>query len=104
MSETTAPAHPIQPVIRAADGVIRFKANAIIEWLFETQRLDLNEIAVRAARGQFGQEDQMQLAQLLGYPVSGYGDLSYASEESVAAADQMAQHILDGEDESGVHE
>ena len=85
--------HPMQPIIRAADGVIRFKANAIIKWLFETRKLDLNEIASLAARGKFSREDQMQLAQLLGYSVSGYGDLSYASDESVMAADAEAERL-----------
>ena len=85
--------HPMQPIGWDGRGVIRFKSNAIIEWLFETERIDLNDIAIRAARGQFGEADQMQLAQLLGYSVSGYGDLSYASAESVDAADAEADRI-----------
>jgi hypothetical protein len=36
----------------------------------------------------------MQLAQLIGYSVSGYGDLSYASDESVARADTIARKLL----------
>ena len=94
MTKTTAaPPHPMQPIMLASDGVIRFKQNAIIDWLFETRKLDLNEVAVLAAQGKFNSEDQMQIAQLLGYSVSGYGDLSYASKESVALADAIAEEM-----------
>ncbi len=92
--------HPMQPIGWDGDGVIRFKRNAIIDWLFETRKLDLNEVAILAARGKFSAGDQMQLAQLLGYSVSGYGDLSYVSELSLDAADQAAQRLIDGKNES----
>lgn len=81
--------HPMQPIVRADDGVIRFKANAILKWAVDTKRLNLNEIAEH----NFPEDDRMQLAQLIGYSVSGYGDLSYASEESVAAADAIAEKL-----------
>ena len=42
----------------------------------------------------FTNAERMQLAQLLGYSVSGYGDLSYASEQSVRTADAMSEQIL----------
>jgi hypothetical protein len=98
VTDQTTPSHPMQPVVLASDGVIRFHPNAIINYLFETGALDLNTIAIMAGRGRFSEQDQMQIAQLLGYSVSGYGDLSYVSDESFNAADEAAQHILDGED------
>jgi hypothetical protein len=36
----------------------------------------------------------MQLAQLIGYSVSGYGDLSYASRKSVRLADEIAEKLI----------
>ena len=38
----------------------------------------------------------MQFAQLIGYSVSGYSELDYASDESVDAADEMARAVLEG--------
>jgi len=86
--------HPMQP-IEYVDGIIRFKANRIVAHLVDNGSIDLNAIARMAARGEAGftQEDQEQLAQLLGYSVSGFGDLPYASEETVAAADEIAAQL-----------
>ncbi|ELY4307208.1 hypothetical protein SMZ19_003863 [Cronobacter sakazakii] len=39
---------------------------------------------------EFDAEDRMQLAQLIGYSLSGYGSLSYVSDESYARAASMA--------------
>lgn len=81
--------HPMQPVVIAPDGVIRFKQNKIVRHLLDFASplgCGLNELA----REDFSQEDRMQLAQLIGYSVSGYGELSYASSESVERADAIA--------------
>lgn len=85
-----SPAHPMQPLILDDGGVVRFKENAIITHLFETGALDLNEIATMP----FSAEDRMQVAQLLGYSVSGFGDLSYADHEVVALADADAMRLI----------
>lgn len=82
--------HPMQPLVRDKNGTVRFKANKIIEWLFESSRLDLNMIATMG----FSDEDNMQIAQLLGYSVSGFGDLSYADPKVVAAADKRAEKMV----------
>ena len=86
--------HPMQPIGVDKHGVVRFKPNAIIEWLFETGKLDMNLVAVMAGNKVFNKEDQMQLAQLLGYSVSGYGDLSYVSRESLDEADNIAEKLM----------
>jgi hypothetical protein len=57
------------------NGVKRFKSNAIVRWLLDDGPFDLNRIAVRG----FDVEDQRQFAQLIGYSVSGYQDLSYST-------------------------
>jgi hypothetical protein len=41
----------------------------------------------------FSEQDREQFAQLIGYSVSGFGDLSYASEEAVAEADRQVEQL-----------
>jgi hypothetical protein len=89
--------HPMQPVEWDEHGVIRFKRNRIVERLLEVASahgFDLNQIAIEGARGNFDDEDQRQLAQLIGYSVSGYGDLSYATRNSVRRADRRAAALI----------
>lgn len=89
--------HPMQPVQFVGE-VIRFKPNKIVEWLCDTGRLDLNEVACMG----FSDEDREQLAQLVGYSVSGYGDLSYVSKKSVRKADRRAERArIERDDEKG---
>lgn len=69
--------HPIQPLVVDKHGVVRFKQNAIVRWLLDEGPFDLNQIALK----DFSQEDQEQLAQLIGYSHSGAFDLDYMSRE-----------------------
>lgn len=62
--------HPIQPTYKDEHGTVRFKSNTIVEYLAKSR---LNELAEK----NFPQEDWQQLAQLIGYSVSGFGGLSY---------------------------
>lgn len=88
--------HPHQPVEFDAHGVIRFKSNAIVKWMLEQggrgNRFDLNTIAMQG----FTNEDHCQLAQLIGYSVSGFGDLSYA-EDVVDECDALAAKLIASE-------
>lgn len=96
--EDKEPAHPMQPLVVDRSGVVRFKRNAIIDWLFTTGRLDLNEIA-RMGREVFPCEDHEQLAQLLGYSVSGFSELSYArlsTMDKVEAAEAALKEVARG--------
>lgn len=91
-TERAAKQVPMQPVGVADDGVVRFKANRIIGALYReaaNHGLDMNGIA----RGDFTKEERMQFAQLIGYSVSGYGQLSYVSDESYDDAEQRAAFI-----------
>lgn len=84
--------HPMQKIERADDGVIRFKQNQMVRHLLDwasERGMDLNEMALL----NFPREDWEQFAQLIGYSVSGFGDLSYASPEVVAAADIRADRL-----------
>ena len=77
--------HPMQPIVKDEHNVYRFKKNKIVSYLIDNGSIDMNAIAALP----FEQNDREQFAQLIGYSVSGYGDLNYASEESVAVAHQM---------------
>jgi len=89
--------HPVQPIGYDGEGVIRFKPNSIINWLFETKKLDLNQVRmmVEDTGGDFPLEDYTQLMQLLGYSVSGYGDLSTSPQEIVVEADKIAAQLYE---------
>lgn len=81
---------PMQPIVIGKNGTVRFQANAIVCWLCDSGKLNLNEIAIMP----FSDDDHMQIAQLLGYSVSGFGDLPYATAEVVEAADKIAEGLL----------
>jgi|GEM_PF-949782 len=81
--------NPIQPLAKDAKGVLRFKANAIVQHLLDTHpSCDMNTLA----RMEFTDDDRQQFAQLIGYSLSGYGDLqSYVDDVSWATAANMAE-------------
>lgn len=84
--------HPMQPVVMV-DGVARFKRNAIVAFLLDfatAKGISMNELAVMP----FSREDREQLAQLIGYSVSGFGDLSYSSCDVVEKADAEAARLI----------
>lgn len=79
--------HPIQPTETDEHGTVRFKGNAIVRFLLDSGPFNLNDIAVKG----FSQEDQEQFAQLIGYSVSGFGDLSYVSDDTFETAHKMSE-------------
>jgi hypothetical protein len=89
---TTLPPHPMQPVYLDDEKVLRFRHNAIVEHLLAHSKIDLNQIAML----DFSQEDREQFAQLLGYSVRGYHELSYVSDESAAQASALAGEVVPG--------
>lgn len=82
--------HPMQAIHLDSHGVARFQDNAIIQHLCDTGAIDLNKLATMG----FSNEDRMQLAQLLGYSVSGFGDLPYADPLVVRVADEIVEKII----------
>lgn len=86
---TAEPKHPVQPLVRDAAGVIRFKANAIVRYLLESGTADMNKLAMLP----FSQEDREQFAQLIGYSLSGFGDLSYVTDETYAVAARQVESV-----------
>ena len=85
--------HPIQPVEDDGTGVHRFKANKIVRYLIDltTQRgiCDMNALAIMP----FSAEDRMQFAQLIGYSVCGYHELSYVTDKSADEASRLSEQL-----------
>lgn len=81
--------HPIQPLGKDDQGVVRFKENKIVRILLDEGPFDLNQIAIWVAEGRVSTEDEIQLAQLIGYSHSGFGSLSYVDEETFQTALSM---------------
>ena len=80
------------------------RSNAIVQYVVEhtvqmvathpmhAGRLDLNALYTR----NFPREDREQFAQLMGYSISGYHELSYVSDLSAAEASLLAEKIDPG--------
>ena len=75
--------HPVQPLEKDNDGKLRFKQNKIVRFLKDTSQYDLNKLADMP----FDKEDWEQFAQLLGYSLDGFGELSYVSDETYKRAE-----------------
>lgn len=86
--------NPIQPLYTDPNGTIRFKSNKIVEYILERGRqygVDLNHLACI----DFSQDDREQFAQLIGYSLSGFSELSYVSDETYNTAENMAENSVD---------
>jgi hypothetical protein len=70
--------HPIQPLEKDDRDIVRFKENKIVRFLLDAGPYDLNQLAAMP----FSQEDREQFAQLIGYSLCGFGELSYVSDET----------------------
>lgn len=96
--DTPAPENPqetpMQPIVIDPIGTPRFKENKIVSHMLTISTASLHDMN-RIMAGDFTDEDKMQFAQLLGYSVSGYGGLSYASDESVETADLIAASLME---------
>lgn len=84
------PEHPMQPIVWTPGGIVRFKRNAIVCHLLDHGGIDMNALAVM----DFSREDREQFAQLIGYSVSGFGDLSYVRPRILAAADKISDALV----------
>jgi len=89
MTEEKLPQNPIQPLVTDKHGVLRFKANKIVKMLLDRGSLNMNDIAEFAG---VSRDDRIQFAQLIGYSLCGFGDLSYADEVTYATASRMHEN------------
>lgn len=83
--------HPIQPLVIDAHGVVRFKENRIVRYLLDNGGIDLNKIALVADEQGFTQDDEEQFAQLIGYSLRGFHELSYVSDQTAREATDAAK-------------
>ena len=87
--------NPMQPLYKDGNKTIRFKENVIVRTLLDwatNKGMGLNELAMM----EFSQDDREQFAQLIGYSLGGFGELSYVRNDTYNAASMMAEA---GEDE-----
>ncbi len=83
---------PLQPLCRDQHGTIRFQENKIVAFLVEWARdrgMSLNDLA----RLPFPDQDREQLAQLIGYSLGGFSELSYVSSQTYARAEEAAKGL-----------
>ncbi|HYX21035.1 MAG TPA: hypothetical protein VFA98_09355 [Thermoanaerobaculia bacterium] len=88
---------PRQPIGFDEDGIVRFKANEIVRLLLEESKkhgFGLNEIARAVLTEEVPIGDAVQFWQLLGYSVSGYGDLSFIPKKEIEMCDALAAMVL----------
>lgn len=83
---------PMQPVIRDSAGNPRFQENTIVNFLLSVARkhdVDLCTIA----RLPFPRGDREQFAQLIGYSVGGFSELSYVRDSTYERAEAKAAKL-----------
>lgn len=80
------PKLPIQPLYRDDHGTTRFRENKVVRYLLDHGGLDLNQLTMALPDCR---EDWEQFAQLIGYSLSGFGDLSYVSDETYETAERL---------------
>lgn len=89
---------PMQPIAFTKDGVIRFRKNMVLCFLLEEARegrkCDLNRIAQQRFSANWPADDVEQFWQMLGYSVSGYGDLSFVRRSTIKKADEIADKLI----------
>lgn len=86
--------YPMQPMYLDEHGRVRFVANRIVQEVLNNSSrhgYDLNAIAMTEM---FTDAERMQFAQLIGYSVSGWGTLSYVSEEAYKLAQEEADKLI----------
>lgn len=81
----TMPRQPIQPLVQDEQGTQRFQCNEIVRHLLDNGQINMNDLATLP----FSREDREQFAQLIGYSLSSFGDLSYVSDDTYSTAEDM---------------
>ena len=81
--------NPMQPLIIDEKNIVRFKANKIVSYLLDNSGITLNDLAAMP----FSQEDREQFAQLIGYSIKGYFELSYVSDKSCNRAVKLMDEL-----------
>lgn len=77
---------PLQPIYKDENGTFRFVENKVVSFLLKEGGIDMNRLAME----DFSNADREQFAQLIGYSLSGFGDLSYVSDIAYNLAYEIA--------------
>ena len=85
---------PQQPFERDFFGVVRFRSNPLVSYLLAAGGLDLNDLALLP---NIHPDDWAQFAQLLGYDLGKYGELTYVSNEMYNMALEARDEFIDAE-------
>lgn len=80
----------MQPIVVLDDDIPRFKENKIVTFLLRAGPYDMNKLALMP----FSKEDWEQFAQLIGYSVCGFEELSYVSDEAVERAGKEVEKLM----------
>jgi len=83
--------HPIQPLARDSDNVLRFKENKIVRHLLDAGSINLHDLTIL----DFSDDDRAQFAQLRGYSLTGFGELSYVNKETYELAEMLSRTKID---------
>ncbi len=78
--------NPIQPIVDDS-GTKRFKANKIVRYILDHGGINMNDIA----RLDFDQSDREQFAQLIGYSLGGFSELSYVRDTTYETAVRIVE-------------
>lgn len=82
--------HPIQPLEKDKQGVLRFKENPIVRFLLDAGPFDMHQLALMP----FDDEDREQFAQLIGYSLSGFDGLYYVSDKTLERAEAQKANCM----------
>lgn len=77
--EADSKRHPVQPTVVDEHGTLRFLANGLVQYLLDKGGVDMNQLSL--LQHKVPRRDYVQFAQLIGYSVSGFGELSYVNNE-----------------------
>lgn len=82
--------HPLQNIYIDENGTARFQENKIVKFLLDAGPYDLDELVFM----NFSQEEWEQFAQLIGYSICGFEELSYVSDELCEKAKEIADGLV----------
>jgi hypothetical protein len=83
---------PMQPIGLDPNGTARFRENRIVRYLLDAGPFDMCQIADLPG---ITNAERMQFAQLIGYSVSGAGELRYFDHETIRKMDRRADDLLE---------
>jgi hypothetical protein len=84
---------PLQPLGLDQHGSVRFQENRIVRYLLDNGGIDLNHLAGWCADADVPKGDQEQFAQLIGYSLSGFSELSYVRDSTYERAAEKAKRV-----------